>query len=380
MYKPLDGLRGLMAIWVFAHHLKSMSGSTTGLIPSGAIAVDVFMLISGFLMCAHYRERALEEPWTSHTTWARFYLRRFFRIAPLYYVAFAVVGILGGELSDFRLNTRDAFPPQGVDVAPDGVTDQRHPFASALLHFSFLFGFFPAYGASSQHIPDWSLGLEAQFYVLFPFLMLFMRRFGYGALVILCTAAFLLSHKFIGVYTEPKLLGLFPQPTLLPLKINCFLVGMLLAEAHYKRDSPEFSLLAAAAVFLSFYRQDVLFGMTATGLLVLLLGEDAWDRFGVGMPARVARNILGGRPGHHLGEISYGIYLFHIPIALPIAAALAGRQWYLHQPANVRLVILFGLSSAPVYLVARFGYTYIERPFIAFVRRFLAGHLRQPPG
>ncbi len=57
--------------------------------------MDLFILLSGFLMVFQYRLRAGAEDWSAPGTWAAFWARRFFRLAPLFYVALAVALIAG---------------------------------------------------------------------------------------------------------------------------------------------------------------------------------------------------------------------------------------------------------------------------------------------
>src|SRR5438477_6188480 len=82
----LDGLRGIAALWVLLDHCLLLTGYSLPVIDMPDLGVDHFMMLSGFLMVFHYHLRAQAEPWDAPHTWAKFWLRRFFRIAPLYYV------------------------------------------------------------------------------------------------------------------------------------------------------------------------------------------------------------------------------------------------------------------------------------------------------
>ena len=95
-YLPfLDGLRGLAALWVIASHSLYLGSADFKYFNRGDIAVDLFMIMSGFLMAYHYYAREDKEPWGEPKTWFKFYVRRFFRIAPLYYVLLFVFFCLG---------------------------------------------------------------------------------------------------------------------------------------------------------------------------------------------------------------------------------------------------------------------------------------------
>jgi len=198
----LDPLRALSAAAVIAWHLSGHLPFVMPVFSSAAFAVDIFMNISGFLMAYHYFMREKFEHWESGATILRFYIRRFFRIAPLYYALLL------------------------------GVFFWRHPgdWQWLMLRITFLFGLIPNQ-ADKCIMPDWSIALEMQFYAVFPFLALLIRRIGFGAFFCLCSATAWLSLFFFTYYagTPPGLLGNFPQPTFLPLKIHIFAVGIISA-------------------------------------------------------------------------------------------------------------------------------------------------------
>lgn len=62
---------------------------------SAGLAVDLSMMLSGFLMAHHFLLRRQREPWTDPDTWTTFWIRRLFRIAPVYYLLL-VVALLAG--------------------------------------------------------------------------------------------------------------------------------------------------------------------------------------------------------------------------------------------------------------------------------------------
>jgi peptidoglycan/LPS O-acetylase OafA/YrhL len=80
-------------------------------------------------------------------------------------------------------------------------------------------------------MPDWSLALEMQFYLAFPFLALLARRAGYARFFFVCCSISAATNYLIHYYdvTGPGPLGWYPQPTLLPLKLHVFAVGIVAA-------------------------------------------------------------------------------------------------------------------------------------------------------
>ena len=156
---PLNGFRALAAFWVALAHCSIWTGA--GVQPNPKIAVDLFMILSGFLMIYTMSERSSVEPAQQWSTFLRFYVRRFRRIAPAYYLTLIVVvlcapSFLGGY---DQLNNliADLFAPLASDYSLSGL----------LWHFTFLFGLHPIQSSSTM-LPDWSLSLEMQFYAVFP--------------------------------------------------------------------------------------------------------------------------------------------------------------------------------------------------------------------
>ena len=237
-FASLNFLRGLSAATVLFNHTATLISNGKPLLAFnwGGFAVDVFMLISGFLMMWHFYERRnLGETWGSSKTCLKFYVRRFFRIAPLYYCVLVMVFVFHNGLQQLDSQNRNVFQPTFAS-GPHDPTSTELTAAQVLTHFSFIFGFIPRYAASTP-VPDWSIGLEMQFYLFFPFLALLLVRsqFIWGAALLLATSWVSLKLFGVGVDADPKLLGVFPYPTLLPFKIDCFLAGMLLAAGLYEK-------------------------------------------------------------------------------------------------------------------------------------------------
>src|SRR5262245_8428382 len=88
--------RALAAFWVLTAHCVIWGGWYGVPLPSAKIAVDLFMMISGFLMVATTQREPMDDPMNR----SRFWLRRFFRIAPAYYVVLLLVVVAQGPFLD----------------------------------------------------------------------------------------------------------------------------------------------------------------------------------------------------------------------------------------------------------------------------------------
>jgi len=151
----LDGLRGLLAFWVFFYHLQMACIGKSTPWGSGATAVDIFMLLSGFLMAYHWylrRERFLD--FKNQTI--DFYIRRFFRIAPLYYILLTAAFLGQNYLFEMRDYIKTIVPPPLVVDTKEGIRvfHESVNVPNVIAHYSFLFGFIPKYSDSNM-LPDW---------------------------------------------------------------------------------------------------------------------------------------------------------------------------------------------------------------------------------
>lgn len=348
----LDGLRGIAALWVLVGHATILSGwRSIPILTHAGFGVDLFILLSGFLMAFHYKLREPLEPWGSVATWRNFWLRRYFRIAPLYYVMLFAALVLGSYVFDQRAAI-DAFN----GVAPQ--LKERYTDTSAtniVMHTTFLFGFSPEY-AFRTALPDWSIGLEMQFYLFFPFLMLTIQRFGW------IVGTILLAGISLAIVIGLKVGGIaFPMPSFLPLRLALFLAGMLFAAALGQDRGVAFKYLAIAILLLLTLDDGWLVTAgricIAIGFFVLLFPQ----HFGKSLVSRLGDQVarlFGTKPFYWLGELSYGVYLIHLLVLIPVAAqtirvfgtSISPMERFLIVTA-ISIPVVFGLAAAARSLV-----------------------------
>ncbi len=378
----INGLRGVLSLWVIAGHSLNVMNASLLQVSNPALAVDVFMIISGFLMAIHFQERAAREPWESPRTWFRFYLRRFMRIAPGYYVILAAALALSASYASMRgVFYPESLPAPVAQVAASGESRFAFSWASALMHLSFLFGLSPRYAESVAAIPDWSIGLEMQFYAVFPFLMLGLRRFGNVAAGAATTAAVVLAHQLWGQYVGGQgVLGVFPQPTFLPLKLNWFASGILIADSVARRNQnndASAALSAGMALFLSFFSHSLTLPIVTFAFLVLAHRRHVESALGwSALPARALDRALDSRLGAFLADCSYSLYLLHLFALFPLALYLRSVPGFSDHIPLAQAGILFGCTVAVVLPASVAVHWLVERPGIEFGRRILRARSR----
>jgi peptidoglycan/LPS O-acetylase OafA/YrhL len=332
----IQGLRGLAVLLVIVYH--------TGLgLPGGFVGVDVFFVVSGFVIT-----RLLLREWDAAGTISLrdFYARRARRLLP----ALAIVTVATVGLSLLVLSP---FGEQQDAIAAARAT----ALFGANLHFLRQQAYFELVDNPFRHM--WSLGVEEQFYLVVPVLVLLVARaarrlglevrtvLGVGVLAasgVSLTASHLLSAGR-GSQIMDHLVGTTPErfaffsPATRAWEFGAGIVCALLPVATGLRDSRWWrgvALLGAAAVVGSALALDVRDRFPGTVALVPVLGTAALI-LGAGWDATSAR-MLSPRWLTWVGDRSYGWYLWHWPFVVAAGAVWPGRPWVLGVASLVALV------------------------------------------
>ena len=365
---PLDGLRAIAVLAVMAFHAEIQRLNVNG----GYLGVDVFFVLSGFLITALLIE---EREGTGRIRLGNFYMRRALRLLPALFLmlgACAIFAALYPHQIENHTFGRDAlgalfYAANWVQVAV-GHTEVR-----LLSH-------------------TWSLSVEEQFYLLWPIALIAMlhwhrsRRFILGVLIAAVVASFfwrwallptngsapVSPHLFVGLDTRGAgllvgcIAGLLYSWRLLP-KSERFISAMrpaavlALAGIVFMFLGP---WLSAAAIYAHPARL-YLVGLPLLAVLVAVLIVAV-----VLAPDGAVARGMALRPVAWIGRISYGLYLWHYPIdrALRPGAHTLGLGHFELQV--VRLVAAFGAATLSFYLV--------EQPILRLKRRYSA-HTGTPP-
>jgi len=346
----LDGLRGVAILLVLGCHL--------GPLPGGFLGVDVFFVLSGFLITS-----LLMEEWqtTGFIRLKQFYLRRALRLLP----AFVLLLFLCGLSILWLPSARERWA-RGREIAVAACYLSNWP----MLHRTSM----PLLGHT------WSLSVEEQFYIFWPTLLYSMLRLrlsrrlilslvccGIGASALLRLGLYywhqshgtdrmtMIYRLYRGLDTRADallagcLLGLLAAWDLLPksrrfvrwtgaASLNCLVYLVYLARCGDYYDSQFYHGLFTVVAL-----------MTAV-LLAHLLSA----------PARFATRILESAPLVGTGRISYSLYLFHAPIihALIPGCAYLGLAVSPNLGYAAFILLTLGLS----FLAALLSYHFLERP------------------
>ena len=327
----LDALRAISALIVVLYHFGF------NFFPAGA-GVMIFFVISGFLITWLLLE---EYDKTSCISLGHFYFRRSFRIFPAFYVFWAVVvgallvkhgHILWGQVAATFFYVGNYY--QGLNHYPE----------TGLSH-------------------AWSLGVEEQYYLLWPALVLLLARNHQRLLRVTCWGVLL-----VWIYRDVlQLAGAREEYiyTAFDTRIDHLLIGCILAiSLHYGYCARFFTAICARARYMllplgglilsttaawhwgTSYRNTV--GFTIDPVLVAILmtqliaSRHRWLAW------------MDSRPLVYLGTISYSTYLYHKLAGEVVAKAGSGM------PAGILLIA----GIAATYMAASLSYYAVERPFL----------------
>jgi peptidoglycan/LPS O-acetylase OafA/YrhL len=334
----LDGLRGLAALFVVLHHswLMSFDGFPRntgpfwlGWLMYGHFAVVVFIALSGFSLAISPARKG----WQLGRK-AVFARRRAWRILPPYWAALAFSLIIAWGLG----------VPQPGSASPDGKTVAVY---GLLLQ--------DVFGAPDPNGAFWSIAVEAQLYLLFPLMLLILRRYGAAAVLTAVTvpviAIGLLAPQLSVV---DKLMRLTPQ--FAPLfAIGIVAAGIISAGDRIRRwPLPWLAAIAALPVLTlivvngSAWTIGHLFwlDLAAGPAIALLLAALATRR-----PGPLVW-LLGTPPVRSLGTFSYSLYLVHAPIVVAVATKLVAPHFARGLPsfwATVAIAVPVSLLFARVF-------------------------------
>ncbi len=364
----LNFFRGFAALFVLIGHTAHITQTSLKPIPGPGHAVDFFMMMSGFLMALNFHERSNYEPWGNKKTIIKFYLRRFFRIAPVYYFFFFIVVIFLNKMNAISTIRIDHTNPSN-----NGNFSINFYFATILLHITFLFGLFPVF-VQDNILPDWSIGLEMQFYAIFPFLMLLIKKIGRIFPVILCTILYLSSSYLFGSYNTPGILLHFGQPSFIPLKINIFLLGIFLGEAKYyinqNEESKAFQLLFLTLI-LSFIGNDPIIMTFCFYFIIwifsmLKLSPKFLTSFFDNIEKKLDNNFT-----TFFANTSFSVYLLHLIVLYSVNAYFVNHDIYSKTNPIYRFILLLVICLPFIYFISYFVYKFIEYPFIKIGRKII---------
>jgi peptidoglycan/LPS O-acetylase OafA/YrhL len=294
--RDIDGLRAVAVGAIVVHH------AFPDLLPGGFIGVDVFFVISGYLIT-----RLIAEARDGGAfSWGGFYLRRARRIIPAYLLVVLVTAALAAWIEMPRL-----LAMTGAATAASGA------FAANLL-FAQTAGYFAPGAQQNPLLHLWSLGVEAQFYLVWPAVMALLSWRPLRSRRATLSLALLLASLILAQLLVARGAAVWAFFGL-PMRAWEFLVGGVLALGLVRPPGERSTAVLAGS----------LGGLTIAASLFLLAEASPFPGLSA-VPVCLGAALLiwsgqGGRPGLAvlrlapmvgLGRISYSLYLWHWPLVV----------------------------------------------------------------
>ena len=342
----LDGIRGLAALFVVVNHvfLRAFPGYPVDRAPFwagwfiyGRFAVVVFIVLSGFSLALS----PARDGWRLGGA-ARFARRRVRRILPAYWAALAFSLVVAWLV---------ASPPG------QGVPDARSVIVNGLLVQNLV-------AAPSPNRSFWSIAVEAQLYLMFPLMLLMVRRFGAVVAVTAITLA-VAAVGIVGPHVSRLDAAVIQSP---PDLVALFAVGIvcagIVAASSARRSWPwaGLALAAAAPVLATIWWQGSVWTLDRLLWVDLALAPAVGcllAGLATGHPAPLLR-LLEARPLRGLGASSYSLYLTHGPIVVVVCErVVAGRV----RPGVPAFAVSLALVVPLTVVFARLFASVFEAPF-----------------
>jgi peptidoglycan/LPS O-acetylase OafA/YrhL len=325
----LDGIRGIAALAVVFHHcyLLAYPGYPAitgpwwaGWLIYGHFSVVVFIVLSGFSLAVS----PVRSGWRLDTK-TKFAKRRAWRILPPYWAALV-----------FSLAIAWAVIPQPGEAAPTG----KSVAAYGLLLQDIV-------GSPSPNGAFWSIAVEAQLYIVFPLMLLLIRRGSAAVMLSLVgTAVVLIGILSPTMPAVDKLMRLTPQFAVL-FGLGVVAAGVLSADWTSRVPWQWLALVTAVPVFAliemsgsvwtidHFFWVDMLVGIPFALLLAAMATEHP----------RWLLRALDTRPIRSLGSFSYSLYLIHAPIVVAVYTKFVEPRYPPGAPAFLATVLIAGTIS-----------------------------------
>ena len=345
-YRPdIDGLRAVAVLAVLLYHAFPTK------LPGGFLGVDIFFVISGYLITSNIHRQVLENRFSI----ADFYARRIRRIFPALIVVVAATFAIGWIL----------LPPHDMQSLGSNIA------GGALFMQNFILlgqvGYFDVAADKKPLLHLWSLGIEEQYYVVWPLVLLLTRRWKLNGLIVVTvlTAASFVLCLVVGP-RAPDYAFYLPFTRAWELLAGSALalwyggrIARLSQDVPTSQRAPEIAawcgLIAIAVGFVA-YRPS----MIDPGRFTLLPVLGAVILIGGG-GSLLHRRLLVARPMVFVGLISYPLYLWHFPL---MAYARIHFVDGVRAPYILAILVISGVLAWLTYLLIerplRFGNNKIE--------------------
>ncbi|WP_018343057.1 acyltransferase family protein [Cytophaga aurantiaca] len=322
-YKQFNGIRALAVIGVILHHWTYAQNFLADLTHHGANGVPLFFVLSGFLITTILINVKSADELNSWTAIKLFYARRMLRIFPIYYLVIFLLMLI-----------------VPIAISPHLIWLISYQYNNEI--------FFHGWQLPSYIHHLWTLCIEEQFYLIWPFIMLFFSFNNAFRFIIFLIIASIACTGFLYLKDPQSPYSLF---TLSSFPGLC--IGSLLAFLRYRKINIPYrrylfllALIGYVVLHTShihFYGKGLLSVISFTSVLLsVLIIDKTVDGFKGWLGALLENETIS-----FIGKISYGLYLYHmfIPHITSYYLNQFSLAWYTMALINISVLMLFAVLS-----------------------------------
>ena len=367
-YLPsLNGLRFFAALCVVITHIELIKGyyslpniwQNQNIKELGSLGVIFFFVLSGFLITYLMQE---EKKLKGSFSLKNFYLRRVFRILPLYYL----VVFLGFVL---------VFNWDLIKISSQFETANEN-YWSYLLMYLFLIPNFTlgAFNSSFPHIGQlWSIGVEEHFYLVWPFVFIFSKRNLLKSMVLFFITVLVIKTSvwlYFRFSENDVSTVIFWSKTLATEKLECMSIGGIFSFFFFNHEKQVKSFFSSSLITLI----SVLFIFIGINFTPPILQDGMHVVYSFlfvfiianSMSNSILIKLFEFKFFNYLGQISFGIYVYHLIIVTAVISILS--EFNLDSISFNLLAYLFSLLFT--FFVSYLSYNYFERYFLKLKSNF----------
>ena len=368
-YQYIDIIRALAILGILAthsfHHITTLSPVTVAIFDYGQLGVQLFFMASAITLCLSASERKENSP-------INFYIRRFFRVAPLYYF---------GILLYFFWRCAYTSYLQGQPSIPQDYTLLR-----VLENIFFIHGFNPS--NFNYVVPGgWTIATEMAFYAILPLIFPLLNKLNLRSFIVFATAIAVLSFyvQYVGIeIIQPILVEKGIQDSVIKNdefgfiyasiinQINVFMIGIIAFKFLHKKITTSHLLFAMVLIFISCLIQyDRSYDTGYDGFFYTIMSSIAFAILviklsNISLPENIFCKLL-----VEVGRNSFSIYILHFMILDVLKFVFMHSIYKVVDIGAFRLVLVLISLTVLTFYAARHTNKYIERPGIKLGKRFI---------
>lgn len=377
-YQYIDFLRAIAILGVLAVHshqrIANLSTITAAIYNYGQLGVQLFFISSALTLCLSASQRKESNP-------INFYIRRFFRIAPLYYFGI-VLYFFWGCATNFYLHGEIFIP-------------ENYSLFRVIQNIFFVHGFNPS---NYNHIVPggWSIATEVAFYALFPLLFLLLEKFGLRSFIIfaIVIAVISLCIQYISIeIIQPILVekGILEYVmtnngfgfiyTSIINQINVFMIGIIAFKFLHKKIATFQLLIAIFLIFVScFIQNNHSYDTGYDGFIYTIMSAIAFAILAIKLSNMFFSDNIICKLLVEIGRLSFSMYIMHFLILDVLRIVFEHSIYKVIEVGEFRVVLVFIPLVILSYYAAKLTNRYIESPGIKYGKRFGFINYIEKPG